>query len=186
MNNLPYKISLLGENHLGLIEKFSCGHCEIDRYIKEDAFKDQFSGKGVTYLALTEAEDELIAYYTLAATTLIYAVSEDEGKLKKPKISGFPAIEIKMFAVSKSYQDYPYYSEEFKGTYYSDIILGGVIGDIYKYSLTVLGIQMIVLNSTVDAVKFYRRNSFQDLGEYITLYSDYTRDCTPMYLRLFE
>jgi hypothetical protein len=186
-SNFPFKISLLSEQYLNLIEKFSSGHNEIDRYVKEDALTDQFSGKGVTYLVLTEVEDRLVAYYTLAATTLIYSINREyNNESKQIKIGGFPAIEIKMFAVCKAYQDYVYYSEDFKGEIFSDIILGGVIGDIYRYSCEILGIQMIVLHSTDNAVKFYQRNNFKDLGEYMSLYSDYTKDCTPMYLRLFE
>lgn len=91
-----------------------------------------------------------------------------------------------MFAVNKSYQDCTYHSEEFGDRLYSDIILGMVIGDIYSYSTGVLGAQIILLYSTNEAVKFYIRNGFSDLGKYTALYSEYTEDCTPMYLRLFE
>lgn len=71
VGSLPFKISLLSEKYLSLIEKFSCKHYEIDRYVKEDALNAQNSGKGVTYLVMSETEDTIIAYYTISATTLM-------------------------------------------------------------------------------------------------------------------
>lgn len=185
-NKLPFKIALASDKYLHLIEQFSCGHDEIDRYIKEDALLDQYNGRGVTYLILNELEDKLIAYYTLMSTSLIYAIDNScNTKIDKLRISGFPAIEIKMFAVSKTYQKCVYLSDDLGNTLYSDLILGSLIGDIYTFSSEVIGIQMIILYSTDEALKLYRRNHFEDLGQYIPLYSEYTKDCTPMYLRLF-
>ncbi len=189
LKKLPYTISLLSEDYLNILTDFRCGNDEIDRYIREDALNDMNSGKGVTYLVLNDKKDKLIAYYTLAATSIIYSETKDikeKNSIDELKIRGFPAIEIKMFAVSKVYQDYVYHSEEFGDKILSDMILGSLIGDIYNYSLNILGIQMIVLYSTKEGFKFYKRNGFETLEKYIPLYSEYTEDCIPMYLRLFD
>ncbi|HPD00572.1 MAG TPA: hypothetical protein PLA01_04390 [Acetivibrio sp.] len=188
-NQLPFTISLLSSEYLSLLSNFRCGNEEIDRYIKEDALNDKESGKGVTYLVLNNEKNKLIAYYTLAATSVIYSETKDitaKRNIEEVKIRGFPAIEIKMFAVSKSYQNYTYYSKEFGPKILSDMILGAVIGDIYNYATERLGIRMIILYSTEEGFKFYKRNNFEELESYIPLYSEYTKDCIPMYLRLFD
>lgn len=188
-NQLPFTISLLSENFSSLLSDFRCGNKEIDRYIKEDALNDMRLGKGVTYLVLNEKKDMLIAYYTLASTSIIYSDTKDiaeKNSIDEVKLRGIPAIEIKMFAVSKAYQGYVYYDEVFSGKVLSDMILGSLIGDIYNYSINILGIQMIVLHSTTEGYGFYKRHGFEELKNYIPLYSEYTENCIPMYLRLFD
>lgn len=183
-SKLPFTISLLNENYLYLLDNFKCGNDEIDRYIKEDAYNNQFIGEGVTFLVLNENEDKLIAYYTLTSTSLIYSTITDN-KDYEPRISGIPAIEIKIFAVNKAYQNIIHHSDKFGDKVLSDIILGSLIADVYKYSCEILGIQIIMLYSTDEGINFYTRNSFEKLDDYIPLYDKYTEDCTPMYLRLF-
>jgi len=100
-------------------------------------------------------------------------------------ISGIPSIEIKMFAVSLSFQDVPCLDEFGEEIYVSDHILRSVINRIYEMSINILGAEMITLYSVPDANNFYEKNSFRPLGDYRSLDDEYTEDCTPMYLRLF-
>lgn len=189
MSDFPFETKILDDKNLDLLENFTCGHDELDRYVKEDAFKDNSIGKGVTYLVVDKRNAKLVAYYTLSSTSLLFFDDKDISNKKsidEVVIRGIPSIEIKMFAVRKSFQDVFYKDEENQQILVSDVILGAVIGDIYNIVTSTLGARMIVLNSVPDAVKFYERNCFLPLGEYISLYDEYSKDCVPMYMMLFD
>ena len=185
MSDFPFESQLLNEDNVHLLENFSCGRFEIDRYIKEDAFRDNQVGNGVTYLILDRRNGKLVAYYTITSTSLLYFDNEDisnKQTIEELVIRGISSVELKMFAMSKVYQDVSYDDKYLV----SDIVLGAVIGDIYHIATSILGAKKIILNSTPEAVKFYKRNNFLLLDEYIALYDEYTEDCIPMYITLFE
>lgn len=169
-----------------LLDNFDCGHDEINRYVKEDALNNMTNGNGVTYLVIDSGENKLIAYYTLAATSILNYQKDVSGKddINEVKIYGYSAIEIKMFAVSKVYQDF--WTND--GIVLSDIILGELIGDIYTMSYSLLGIKVIFLNAINEdnVINFYERNTFEKLSEYMPLYNEYNEGCVPMYLPLYE
>lgn len=193
VSSFDFDTVLLSEENAHLLVGFKCGKYGIDKYIQENALSESTSGKGVTYLVIdNEAEIEsnkLIAYYTLRATSLLYIKEpdiSDKNNIDEVIISGIPSIEIKMFAVSLSFQDVPCLDEFGEEIYVSDHILRSVINRIYEMSVDTLGAEMITLYSVPDANKFYDRNYFQPLYEYRSLDDEYTKDCLPMYMRLFN
>lgn len=148
-----YKTEILDINNKSSIDSFDCRKQEINRYLKEDALADMASGKGVTYLVVSETSNSIIAYYTLTSTSILYQKEIIIEDTKKLTTTGFPTVQIKMFAVSKGYQKTLYIDEEYGETLISDKILGSVIGDIYQIALERLGATMIFLHSSI---------SFQD------------------------
>lgn len=179
---------LLKDADVSLFKNFKCGHEEIERYIKEDALNDNSAGKGVTFLIVNKKSRRLVAYYTLASSALLYFKDEDilnKTGIDNVKISGISSIEIKMFAVSTSYQDVKCDDGNGHEIPVSAFILGSLIGEIYNISLYTTGIETIILNATPDAVDFYIKNSFVPLDKYYSLHDSYTEGCTPMYLELF-
>ncbi len=62
-HNFDFDTVLLDQETVSLLNDFSCGHQEIDRYVKEDAVSDSRLGKGVTYLVLNTANNNLVGYY---------------------------------------------------------------------------------------------------------------------------
>jgi hypothetical protein len=188
MSEFPFEIDLLSKENVNLLDNFCCGNAEIDRYVKEDALTSKDSGKGVTYVVIKKSNNDLVGYYTLCSSTLVYFDDNDlTGKKSAVElvIRGIPAIEIKMFAVNRKFQDVAYKIGEVEELI-SEIILGAVIGSIYDIAINILGARMIVLYSTPEATKFYNRNGFLPLEEYSSLFDEYIEDCTPMYMTLFN
>lgn len=178
--NLPLENFKLTKENKDLVKNFSCGNINIDDFIKQDSVQTQNSGEGVTYLVIDKIRDRLVGYYTLATTSLLYSATKVKNDYR---IEGDPAVEIKMFAVNEFYQGYnPRWSDNIM----ADIMLGIVIAEAYKYALNHIGFKFIVLDSTDEAISFYQRNGFNEMDKYISLYSEFTEGCTPMYMRLFE
>jgi len=187
--DLQLETILLSENSSHWLSNFRCGHPEMERYIMESALEDNNTGKGVTYLVIDLKENKLVAYYTLATTVLLYFEEQNilnKDNLDEIRVRGIPSIEIKMFAVSTTYQNYICNDSEGKSIVLSDFILGSLIGDLYNVALRTVGFEAILLHSTPEAVPFYERNSFIHLDKYHSLYDEYVEGCKPMYLELFS
>lgn len=200
-NQLPLIVSRLKTEYLGLLEDFHCGYPNIEIFLKEKAFDYQRSGKGVTYLVLNEQEDEILAYYTLASAALLSYENQDIKDIKNIndlKIEEISAIEIKMFAVKITHQDYAYDPETNTGRklrstqlrenekLFSNLLLGKIIGDIYTLSLEQLGIEVITLHSVPEATDFYGREYFEKAEEYLSIQDEYIEGCTHMYMNLYD
>jgi hypothetical protein len=188
ITDYEFETILLKDADVSLFENFTCEHDEIERYIKEDALGDNSVGKGVTSLIVDKKANRLVAYYTLASCALLYFKDEEvlgKNNIDEIKISGISSIEIKMFAVSTSYQDVKCDDGKGHEIPISAFILGSLIGEIYNISLYTTGIETIVLHAIPDAVDFYIRNSFVPLDKYYSLHDSYTEGCTPMYMELF-
>jgi len=163
------KAILLNSESVYLLNDFHCGDDEIDRYVKEDALEDSECGNGVTYLVVNKRNNCLIAYYTLASTSLLYFEEKQTSQTDTDDnvtVRGMSSVEIKMFAVNTTYQDLLYYDDVSEDNFLiSCIILGSIIAGIYTISMETLGVKMIVLHSVPDAYNFYLRNGFMPLGE---------------------
>lgn len=178
----------LSDENSHWLHNFKCGHSELERYVTESALEDNCVGKGVTYLVIDLKEKKLVAYYTLATTVLLYIEEHNilnKDNLDEIRVGGIPSIEIRMFAVSTTYQDYICSNAEGKSIVLSDFILGSLIGELYNVALGTVGFETILLHSTPEAVPFYERNSFVHLDKYRSLYDEYLEGCKPMYLELF-
>lgn len=158
------------KNRLG---GFYCGNETIDRYLREDARGDCYTGKGVTYLFVDMDFGTLVAYYTLATKTLRTADDKRE----------YASVELKMFAVNKEYQDTKCAS--FKDLPVSAYILDSIVVKMYDLSQEVIGFEYIVLFSTEEAVDFYEKSGFRRITDYLVYQEDFAKGCVPMYLSLY-
>lgn len=181
-------VNLTNDNY-NLVGTFNCGNSELDRFLQEDALKNNDNGSGVTYLVINKDFGSIIAYYTLGNSSLLYFDNNNISKIQKAdelKIRGLSALELKMFAVSNKYQDTLYHNDDGSEHLVSDIILGAVIGTAYEYSMKITGFKVLFLNSVPEAIHFYNRNSFVEIDKYISLYTEYCEGCKPMFLPLFD
>lgn len=181
INNISLIIDMLNQNNKHLTDNFETGKPPFDFYIKKEAMLDKDGGKGVTYLIVDDVNGKIVAYFTLRSNSLPYNDIQEVDNERDEKLCGFSAIEIMMFAVNKEYQKTLY-----QGKLISDLVIQYIITFIYDMSHTVLGIQIILLNSVPDAIGFYKRNNFLLLEEYMVPLYDVTvdDDCEAMYLRI--
>lgn len=148
-------------------------------------------GNGVTYLVLdkiSESDTKLVAYYTLSVNAIPYIDrwKKDESDIKDgikydELLCGVPVIEIKMFAVSKDYQDIFY---EFDGEEkpISAWILDSIIGYIYELSQNIVSAKAVFLRSVKNAEKFYLENGFQYVLHNMEPFYPIDHDLEPMFL----
>lgn len=160
------------------LQKFSCGNAEINYYLQEHAIINNSCGNGTTYIVVDITRNTLVAYYTLNTYSLLYK--------EEDKTCGLPSIEIKIFSVNKSYQDKTIICPNGNKVLISDFLFGSLLGKLYVLSSDVVGFKAIFLYSTLDAVNFYKRNSFCELDKYIATYDKFAEECIPMYLPLFD
>jgi predicted GNAT family N-acyltransferase len=68
---------------------FSCGHEELDRYIKERASQDAKKQISSPFVLVESGDNTVIGYYTLSATSILLADLPEETAKKLP---GYPAV----------------------------------------------------------------------------------------------
>ena len=186
IDEISLATSVLSEDNVYLTKEFRTNDPAFDFFIKKEALYEKNTGYGVTYL-IADVSDEnniiLVAYYTIATNSIPYRdIQIDDNEKVDEKTCGLSAIEIKMFAVNKYYQNSLYH-----GKLVSNIIMEYIINEINELSTTIIGTKTILLNSVKSAKKFYRRNNFHLMNKYMKpLYDACTFDSIPMYLRLHK
>lgn len=174
--NIKYDTYLYSNEYLNICQKFDCGNEEINTYLYRDAEKDLLQGLKVTKLILNENKTEVIAYFTLVCSAIMINTGEN--------VELSPAVEIKLFAVNKNYQDIFYTSDKNDGIF-SDYLLSETIQNIYEVIEKYCGAIYIVLYSVPKAVKFYKRNEFKNFSNVMVRSRErYLNYCTPMFLPL--
>ncbi len=159
------------------LQKFDAGieYKNFNEFILKEADDYKNSGDGVTYIVWNitydnnshEIDREIVAYYTLAATSIPY---EDRIRLDKNEaiekgqefdieICGISALEIKMFAVTKKYQDV-FFEYDGENLPISAWIMKNIIDNANEISDSILAFKAIFLHSIPSAVNFYKRNGF--------------------------
>jgi hypothetical protein len=177
--NIDYSIESFSTEYCSMLSEFECGNSEIDRYLCNDAKCDTTEGRGVTKLILNDNKSKVIGFYTLDCSAMIVETNESQGK-----IGLAPAVEIKMFAVDKSYQDISYSKIKEDGTF-SDILLCEAINQINNFTESTCGAVCIILYSVPSAKKFYIRNKFVSFKPIMKKNDDvYLKGCEPMYMAL--
>jgi hypothetical protein len=151
------------------------GYENFNVFIANEASEYKDDGNGVTYVVWNvfcddtgiEVKREIVAYYTLAATAIPYEdrIRRDEEDAQKTgeefdiEICGISAIEIKMFAVDKRYQDifYEYDNEDLP---ISAWIIRYIINFAYSLLNGVVGFKALFLHSLPEDEEFYMTNGF--------------------------
>ncbi|MFQ8920952.1 MAG: hypothetical protein ACLR60_03585 [Clostridium paraputrificum] len=183
------KVEILSPDNEFLIENFDSGVFAFNEYIKSEAKEDMKNGDGVVYLVINKANNELVSYYSLSASTIHikdeFDFDEDSGVPKEERREHYSPISsflINMFAVNEKYQD-----TFFEGNLVASLILKNIINILYKTSITLIGGKRIILCAVNDAVKFYEKNNFSVFDSEYTMFDKRDAlDNTPMYLSLHE
>ena len=142
---------------------FESGYNVFDRYLNEHHDVD------VIHYVLDAETDQLVAYFSLVASALPYAVGE--------RTEGIPAVELKMFAVDKNYQG--------RGLALS--MFDGVLEAIEFFTSEYIGAKIILLYSVpVDhVIKLYNNKGFVVVDDsYLAFTSEFTHGCIPMFKAL--
>ena len=169
-------------------------------FIKDEAKQCSKLGQGATYVVLNETlningviNKEIISYYTLTSTAIPY---EDKIKLDPEEsggcgeeydiqVCGVPAVEMKMFAVSKNYQDV-FYEYEGENLPIAAWILRRIVNYANSMITSIVGFQALFLHSVPEAENFYLKNGFRLIEENMKPLYCVDYDFKPMYLALRE
>lgn len=154
------------------VQGFNCGNEIIDDYLKNRSFSDP---QTVTFIIIDEDSNSVVCYYSLSCSGIV--ISHGTGG----KITIFPAVEIKMFAIDEEYQHIKYSEED--DVNLSDELFWLVIGEIYDFTDNRCGSDKIILYSVPKAESFYTRNSFKRFNNlFIPSSSLFIDGCIPMYM----
>lgn len=194
-------VEVYNKAHQDLLLKFNAGdgYDNFNGFVSEEAIEYANNGDGVTYLVWnifcgedgSETRRELVAYYTLSATSIPYIdrirLDEDEakklGKEFDIQTCGISALEIKMFAVNEKYQDIFY---KYEGTELpiSAWVMRSIIDDANSLINTVLGFKALFLHALPNAEKFYENNGFHSVEKNMKPLHSVDSDYKAMYLSL--
>ena len=175
-----------------VIQKFDCGNVDMTEYLHHQAYKDAIEGNGVTYVLITEDRKRIYAYATLKAYSLYYYddakkyYSLPQNQDNKILLS-IPALEIKMFAISRKLQGIASYDLDPEGKqHYSSIFFKLLLEDLYYMSMDTIGFKMIFLRANKEGERLYRNNGFVECHEYLNTFDDLSVGCVPLVAALTE
>lgn len=196
-------VEVYNKAHQDLLFGFNAGdgYDNFNDFVSKEAIEYANNGDGVTYLVWnifcgedeSEIKRELVAYYTLAATSIPYIdrirLDEDEAKILGKEFDtqtcGISALEIKMFAVNKKYQD-TFYKYEGIELPISAWVMRKIIDHANSLIHTVLGFKAVFLHALPSAEKFYENNGFHPVEENMQPLHSVDSDYKAMYLALKE
>jgi GNAT superfamily N-acetyltransferase len=95
----------LDATHAGVVKQFDCGDLDLNDYLKRYALKNQARHMvGMTYVAISEAQDRVVGYYTIANTSISRTRMPYAALVGFPKYADIPAILLGRFAVDADFQ----------------------------------------------------------------------------------
>lgn len=172
--NIKLDRIILDRDNADLLASFSCGNEGIDEYIAVKGHSDLMA---VTKMILNSENNDVICVYSLCCSSFIIGCSGG-------KCHPYPAVEIKIFAVNKKYQDMRYSDDPDEGCL-SNFILNMIIGEIFDFTDNVCGANIILLYSTEEGYSFYKKNGFKDFIELAATSSDkFVDGCRPMFMTM--
>ena len=170
INNI--KIEPLTEQNDYLVEGFSCGEIDFDKFIYYDALGNECK----IYLILYK--NIMLGFFGITATGIITNKMENDN-IKE--IYNEPAIEINYFAIDVNYQ-HKIISTENK-LYYSNLIFYNIL--YFINNIDILGFEFIVLYSVPSAINFYKKHGFKEFESYMSANDkQYLQGCTPLFIKI--
>lgn len=166
-----------------VLSAFSCGTEGLDQFLQERAQND--SAK--TFLFVDVDRNRIVAYTSLSCSAIMYAVEDDDAIMFAPeRFSLVPAIEIKYFAVDKTYQHLRYEDDAPNSRLtLSCHLFRYIVDHIRDIAQNQVGAEYIVLYSVPKAIHFYERNLFNRFkGEMVGNADPYLMGCQPMYMEI--
>jgi hypothetical protein len=175
-----------------VIQQFDCGNDDMTEYLHKYAKNDSIEGKGVTYVLVAEDRKRIYAYATIKAYSLYYyddaekyhtEEMNDEGKL----LLAIPAVEIKMFAISRKLKgQVAYLLDPVNKQHYSSIFFKWFLEHLYYMSMNTIGFQMVFLRANDEGERLYRKNKFIECDEYLSTYDAKADRCTSLAITLSQ
>lgn len=175
-----------------VIHQFDCGNADMTDYLHEQAKKDSIEGKGVTYVLVSEDRERIYAYATIKAYSLYYYDDADKyhaktGNDDEQVLLAVPAVEIKMFAISKKLKgQVAYLLDPIKKQHYSSIFFKWFLEYLYYMSMDTIGFQMVFLRANDEGERLYRNNGFIECDEYLSTYDAKAEGCISLATTLTE
>ena len=142
------------------VSDFDCGFEVFNSYLKNH------SDKSVIHYVVDSESDKLIAYFAVIASGLLRGDPEN--------LNIIPAIELKMFALDKSYQNIGITSS----------LLNAVFNAIEYFAREFVGADVILLYSVPveHVLSLYKTEGFQKVEGLFTAFKDpFTEGCIPMF-----
>lgn len=193
IKSLNPDIVLYDETYRDLLYKFIAGDSPQDCVFTEFLLKEikdyNASYDGVTYLILnygeTTADIDIIGYYTLSTKSLLIEDRiEEDGKVNVA-ILEIPAVEIKMFAIDKRYQDKFFKYKEYEKPV-AAWVFEEILSRIDEMAHDNVAFKAVFLRSVAGAEEFYLKNGFHYYGGNMLDTFSIDADLKPMYHRLAE
>ncbi len=150
-----YRFEKLTDEHD--LSNFDCGNENLNRYLKNEALKQQEGMLNLTTLVMYE--NEIIGYFSLLTDSFKVKEITDEKtieeiKNKKPSVKNVPAVKIGRLAIDKKYRNCGI------GTH----VLRNIINDILYLSKNIVGVRFITVDGLATAYHFYtKKNKFEIL-----------------------
>ncbi|MCQ2548500.1 MAG: hypothetical protein MJ134_00530 [Lachnospiraceae bacterium] len=165
--NIEYKYDLIKPEDINLIQAFSCGNENLDRYIQKELIinNDVDTTDGLPYKVVDLNTNEIIGIFSLAASGIIHR----QGNY----VHVLPAIKIDIFAINTKYQKIHMdaiseaSSDPDDHFYFSDAILCEAIKICVKLSEEKIAVKYILLYADKKAKRFYQRNLFHDFADFM-------------------
>lgn len=173
INNI--KIEPLTEQNDYLVEGFSCGEIDFDKFIYYDALGNECK----IYLILYK--NIMLGFFGITATGIITNKMENDN-IKE--IYNEPAIEINYFATDEKYHGMYIDEQHSEQETLSDIIFIKVLSFIAEIQ-NIIGFKYIILYSVKPAVNFYKKHNFEEFNKYMVRnVKQYINDCIPLFIRI--
>lgn len=184
---ISYKISVVKPEDKNLFSGFSCSNEKLDKYIKEEIFE----GKSIEnpdglHFKVTSNEkngERAIGFFSLAASGIIHRIENYSHIL--------PAVKIDVFAIDVNYQKIHYDKDSENSEnpddhyYFSDDIMCQVIKHCRTINEQYVLVDFIILYADEKAVRFYKRNMFEDYVPYMEPEKNQeVKNLRPMYFRM--
>lgn len=175
-----------------VIQQFDCGNCDMTDYLHNQARKDAIEGKGVTYVLVAEDRERIYTYATVKSYSLYYYDDAEKYHTKvmneeNQVLLAVPAVEIKMFAISKKLKgQVAYLLDPVKKQHYSSIFFKWFLEELYYMSMDTIGFQMLFLRANDEGERLYRNNGFIECDEYLSTYDAKAEGCVCLATTLTE
>lgn len=194
MDNQELAFVELGKSEVTeeVIHQFDCGNRDMTEYLHSQTQKDMIEGKGVTYVLVAEDRKRIYAYATIKAYSLYYYDDAEKYYTKIMDENGqvllaIPAVEIKMFAISKKLKgQVAYLLDPVKKQHYSSIFFKWFLEKLYYMSMDTIGFQMVFLRANDEGERLYRNNKFIECDEYLSTYDAKAEGCISLAITLTE
>jgi len=154
VNTVNYQIELLSQHPQK--KTFTCGIEVLDRYLQQQASQDMKRYAASTYVMLDIQTQDIIGYYSLAATSIVSADLPEMIAKKLPKYLSLPATLLGRLAVANSYQ----------GKNFGKVLLINALKRSLELSLQIASFAVVVDAKDETATKFYKHHDFLPLNEH--------------------